>query len=417
MRRREVGIAGLGIALVLAGLAFNPSTVATLLGRNILRFEHRLLVHAMELVLILPGLFLVVRRKTLDPAGVMLAAGTLAVCGGLLLAVDLWLGGATIDRELAYIDNVHVADPHLGWKPKPGVGRHFHKGLFDVSYAIGADGLRVMPAVGQPRSRVFFFGDSFTFGHGVADDATYSHLIARRYLRSGIGMHNAGVMGYGMAQMYQRFLELESGIGPGDLVVLAPLSEDLARSYETLAQRTRLLNVLHSEGRAHEGNRRFYPDYRDGKLEFREIPQASTWFERLRERAFNAPFSGALFRTLAGGGASRQRAVLASREMIQSMAERTAGRGARFALVFLPRTEECAAGSYLQDVSELQHLDLMRHFPSAREALDPLAFKGDGHWNEAGHRVAADALVAALTVAGFLPLPITQEAAEAHVRK
>jgi len=403
MTRKESAIAGIGIFLVLAGLALNPSTASFLLGRNILRPEHRLLIYAMGLALILPGLLLVLRRRSLELAGVMLAMASFAFCGVLLFSIDLWLGGVTIDRDLAFIENVHMADARLGWKPKPGVGRHYHKGLFDVRYSIDSDGLRTMPKVSRPVSNTYFFGDSFTFGHGVADDATYAYLIAKRYSSKGIAMHNAGVMGYGMTQIYLRFLELESRLGPGDLVVLAPLSEDLSRSYETLAQRTRLLNVLHSEGGARAEDKRFYPDYRDGTIEFREIPRASNLLERLQERALNAPFSGALIRALSGASAGRRRAVAASHDMLRAMAEKTASHGARFVLMFLPRTDECAARTYMQDISGFEYLDLLRYFPTAREMLDPLVFKGDGHWNEAGHRMAAEAVASALTAAGVLP--------------
>ena len=68
-------------------------------------------------------------------------------------------------------------DDMLGYAPDPGkrvTARKLHgnTALYDVTYTIGTDGLRVTPsAPGTPVARcVIFFGDSVTFGEGVNDD-------------------------------------------------------------------------------------------------------------------------------------------------------------------------------------------------------------------------------------------------------
>ncbi len=66
-------------------------------------------------------------------------------------------------------------DETLGWRLSPHwSGRHRYAG-FDVTYAVDASSFRQDPgpAPEQARSQVLFFGDSFTFGLGVADTETF----------------------------------------------------------------------------------------------------------------------------------------------------------------------------------------------------------------------------------------------------
>ncbi|MBK7424458.1 MAG: SGNH/GDSL hydrolase family protein [Propionivibrio sp.] len=402
MTRNEAVILGTGALLLFAAMVINPWMLSRLLERDLVHLDLRLMIFAVEFALAISGLLLVVHRKTLKVANIALAGFVILLCGSLLLTIDMWLAGVKIDNSVTYIKDVNEVDARLGWKPRPGTGRHFYRGLFDVTYGIDADGLRKMPGVPHPDFNLFFFGDSFTFGHGVADQKTYSYVIAERYLDDRVNIHNAGVMGYGMTQIYLRFLEVENRIGHGDLVILAPLTEDLTRNYETFAERTALRNLMLSNGSEGSQQLRNYPDFSDGTFQYRELPQTLTLSQGLWSRAINAPVSGALFRTLSGGAAKRQRAVDQSLIMLNLIAEKTHAKGARFALVFLPRNNECLTRTYSLNVSRFQYLDLMDKFPSDRDGLDRLIFKGEGHWNDEGQRVAARAMVSVLVEANLI---------------
>jgi len=74
--------------------------------------------------------------------------------------------------------------------------------LYDVTYTIGPDGLRVSPPGrgGPPTACVIFFGDSFTFGEGLNDTETLPYRVGAigggRFV-----VYNFGFHGYGPHQM------------------------------------------------------------------------------------------------------------------------------------------------------------------------------------------------------------------------
>jgi hypothetical protein len=84
-----------------------------------------------------------------------------------------------------------VPDDALGWTPAKGIKAHAIKYLpagllhgpegmlFDRTYTIDANGLRVAPPYRQPDliGTVLFFGCSFTFGDGLDDDETLPYQV------------------------------------------------------------------------------------------------------------------------------------------------------------------------------------------------------------------------------------------------
>jgi hypothetical protein len=101
--------------------------------------------------------------------------------------------------------------PHdqLGWAPQPGTvitEKVSFEGevIFDAAYTIGPNGLRISsPATDDhelPRECVLFFGDSFTFGQGLADHETLPFRVAEQ-LPQRYRTYNFGVNGYGAHQM------------------------------------------------------------------------------------------------------------------------------------------------------------------------------------------------------------------------
>jgi hypothetical protein len=82
--------------------------------------------------------------------------------------------------------------------------------VYDVTYSIDANGLRVAPPVapGGGESCILFFGGSFTFGEGVEDDETTAYRVGQR-LEGRYRVFNFGYHGYGPHQMLSA---LESGL-------------------------------------------------------------------------------------------------------------------------------------------------------------------------------------------------------------
>ena len=95
-----------------------------------------------------------------------------------------------------------TADPIRGHRHVPGAVGHLRTDEFDATYSIDARGARDIPAhrdapAGRPVVEIF--GDSFTFGHGVADDVPYPAVLQRDHWPY-MDVRNRGVNGYGTMQ-------------------------------------------------------------------------------------------------------------------------------------------------------------------------------------------------------------------------
>lgn len=154
-----------------------------------------------------------IRRPAARAAFVNLAA---------LLAL-LWAFEAfarTVVREsgrnrLSYSPRYWEKDPVLGGVPRKGnVGRakRMFDGtvVYDATYTIGPDGLRVPPPEVDARRKkcVLFFGCSFTFGEGLNDDQAMPYRVGVR-TNGKYRTRNFGFHGYGAHHM---LAALESGI-------------------------------------------------------------------------------------------------------------------------------------------------------------------------------------------------------------
>ena len=98
-------------------------------------------------------------------------------------------------------------DDELGGAPERGAAAHVTKRVgstvvYDVTYTIGANGLRRSPPDRGPgaTSCALFFGDSFMFGEGLADDQTLPWRVGA--LTDGdVRVYNFGFHGFGAQQM------------------------------------------------------------------------------------------------------------------------------------------------------------------------------------------------------------------------
>lgn len=116
----------------------------------------------------------------------------------------------------------YIRDSVLGWaptkdmkvhafKPQPAGLLHHARGvMFDTTYTIGSDGLRLAPPWNRDNlaGTILFFGCSYTFGEGLADNETLPYQVG---LLSGERFHifNFGFEGYNPAQM---LAALENGL-------------------------------------------------------------------------------------------------------------------------------------------------------------------------------------------------------------
>ena len=90
----------------------------------------------------------------------------------------------------------------VGFIPKANSQLNVRSGVDrrDVTYTIGHDHFRVVPeAISTPDACVLVFGDSFSFGDGVADSETFSAQIVKQ---SGhrVAVHNLAMSGWGPHQ-------------------------------------------------------------------------------------------------------------------------------------------------------------------------------------------------------------------------
>jgi hypothetical protein len=123
-------------------------------------------------------------------------------------------------------------DPHTVYRLKPNVRAHtIHAGYLDYQYTVNSQGFRSRADIGlkSPHSkRILFVGDSFTFGVGVNDSATYPARVEarlRRWCGAPVESINAGVGGFGTSHELSFLQHYGWRLDP-DVVVLGFLTSD-----------------------------------------------------------------------------------------------------------------------------------------------------------------------------------------------
>src|SRR5215813_1057392 len=99
-----------------------------------------------------------------------------------------WAQGP-LERHMEYSEQFFVADDVLGYKPaaEKRIEHRSYGGnqlLYDVTYTLDDQGLRIASplTIGSKDTLpcVAFFGDSFTFGEGMADEQTMPYQVWKR---------------------------------------------------------------------------------------------------------------------------------------------------------------------------------------------------------------------------------------------
>lgn len=197
-----------------------------------------------------------------------------AALGGLEIYATVV--GSDIDNSVRlYPTHYRVRDDVLGAAPVKGasgrsrllLGREV---VYDVTYSIGADGLRVAPPDRGTdlAGCILFFGDSFTFGEGLNDDETLPYRVGA-LTRGAYRVYNLGFHGYGPQQM---LAALEHGLV--DQVVRCAPTHAI---YGALPDHAARATGLHAYGR-HSVRYRLNPDgsaTADGHFDDEPAPRPS----------------------------------------------------------------------------------------------------------------------------------------------
>ena len=111
----------------------------------------------------------------------------------------------------------------------PGASVIHRKQEFRVRYTVDNLGHRVTPS--PPGAlRVTFYGCSFTFGDGVEDNETFTHLLGERHWKR-FKVRNAGVRGWGAAQVYLALKDELEAAKPPRMVLYGVIMDHVSRSY------------------------------------------------------------------------------------------------------------------------------------------------------------------------------------------
>lgn len=319
-----------------------------------------------------------------------------------------------------------VYDAKLGWRMAPNwSGRQVHYD-FDVGYTTNAEGLRGTPwpeVFTSSGKRIAVVGDSFTFGLGVDDDATFVERL--QAAESGNTYLNAAIPGYSTDQQLLYLRDRLATWQVDRVVLVVYLVNDL------------LDNELRFPLQADMGKPLFLAT--PAGLELTNVPvprEPKPPEERARtlatmvlgsEAANTLPSEWQLIRTL-GLDASTDPALLAGMparlagpvdlfvQLITELRSLCETNNVALTLVLLPgRSVVEMPGSLsaaFQDELRRQILlrqaelgvaliDLSPQLRKRREAsTERLFFPNEGHLNQAGHRVVAELLRAGLAQTG-----------------
>jgi hypothetical protein len=278
-----------------------------------------------------------------------------------------------------FADALRVVDPTVGWTNRPGVIP-----FGDQMEHVNAQGLRGLQEFSSEKPlgvvRIAVFGDSFAFGMDVADGDGYAAVLARQV--RGAEVLNFGVPGYGADQMLLRFRKEGPRFHPDVVVVgidtlllgrLGPFTS-WYKPYFTLRGADLVLHgvpvpSLEQAAEAPPGLR---------LLDLLRMAKESLFHEGPDE-----PLGRAIFEELA-------REIRAA--------------GAQPVFVLYPLPEEYETGSSASGVFDavcagpgVVCVDTTPAFANAARRGVPLTHVS--HWNATGHRIVADALLAAPVIA------------------
>jgi len=281
---------------------------------------------------------------------------------------------------------------------------------FSVVYSVNGHGLRDREyALEKPPGvrRVLAFGDSFTFGSGVGDDAVFTAVAEDRL--DGVEVINMGVPGYGLDQILLSFLAQGRAWEPDDVVVF--LNSHVANRHLTgiVADGAVLvpsdLTTVAFDGEQPADTLYVEPDdprwQSDRNLLERHSYALAFLSYRLQLRAFqerHAPAADARWRRqkvinlrpLAPDRVPERRAR--TRLLVETLRDAVDDAGARLTVVNIDRRH---TADYLADVDGITLVDLAPELKD-RSRTAELSFRYDQHFNPDTHAWLGERLAAIL---------------------
>lgn len=136
-----------------------------------------------------------------------------------------------------------VFDLRTGWKNTPGIATD--------TLRTNSAGMRSEHEFShekpEDRRRMLLLGDSYTFGHGLPDEATFAHLLETAYLPPEWELLNTAVPGYGTDQQLIAF-EAEGRLYDPDIVILGFYLRDYSRNVLSFRDYAKPMFVLEPSG-------------------------------------------------------------------------------------------------------------------------------------------------------------------------
>ena len=123
--------------------------------------------------------------------------------------------------------NISLYDPLLGWKLKPYYVGVEKNNEFEIEYKTNNFGFRDEDFLFDDKQKIFFLGDSFTFGEGVERQEILSALLEEKFSR--FDVMNLGVPGYGTDQELLLLQQLGPEFKP-KIIVINYLVENIKRN-------------------------------------------------------------------------------------------------------------------------------------------------------------------------------------------
>jgi len=323
----------------------------------------------------------------------------------LVLTILLLEAGARLLGDALDLSPYMRYDETLGWTAIEGASkRHRDRGgQFEVTYDINANGFRgpEYPLARTPATyRIVVIGDSNGFGWGVPWERTFSGILDRELEDAEV--INLALAGYGLDQSYLRFQAEGAAYAP-DLVVIQSTANDFEEiMYAFFNQKPKPQFERSADDRLVLSNvpvRADSPEAR--RFHDQSLPVPCKEWLGWNSFAFNAANSfyhglirGEAHRLPAGEEKVNERSIWVYNGLLRMIEQEVAAAGAQGLLVHSIRQ---VSGTNQVVAGKLRVLDLHPVFVARGHGDRAGHFFKDGyHWNELGHRAAADELIAAI---------------------
>lgn len=308
----------------------------------------------------------------------------------LIVAESVYIHFRFTKLSLAEGGDIFEKDLILGFKLKLNANERHFSPDFDAVYVIDEDGLRQGNQSQAVQQTVHVFGDSFTFGFGVDNQETWPELLKQRADQP-INVMNYAVIGYGLEQMYLSLERHADRIKQDDIVLFAPISDDLQRNL--LAKTHVCMTPLMEPERKH-----YFPKYEDKT--WRAVPlegECSYFWDSLLGNALWPISLGGIYRSWRLHS-MRNELIDNADWLFQEARKIATEKGAEFQVIFLATPEECVTQRHAIDLASLQtpSHSLLDYCPDDVEEARSLRFNHDRHYNVKGHRWAAAAILETL---------------------